>query len=60
MPWSKVRNHPECPRDKPVAVVNKQTGRKVGCHANDADADKQLAALNANVVDENIRRATGR
>lgn len=60
MPWGKVNNHPDCPSDKPVAVVNKDTGRKVGCHADEASANRQIAALNVNVTDENIRRAARR
>lgn len=60
MPWRKQRNRDDCPSDKPVAVVNAETGRKVGCHPDEASADRQIRALNANVTDENIRRAARR
>lgn len=60
MPWRKVKNHEECDSAHPVAVVNADTGRKVGCHTDEASADRQLAALNANVADSNIRRAARR
>lgn len=48
MPYSKQSNHPQCPTAKPVAVVKDATGEVMGCHANDEDADAQIAALYAN------------
>lgn len=47
MPWHKVNHHSECTSAKPWAVVKDATGAVVGCHASEADADKQLAALYA-------------
>jgi phage head maturation protease len=44
MPYSKQRNHPGCPADKPVAVI-KEDGKLMGCHANEEDANAQIAAL---------------
>ena len=52
MPWSKKQNSPDCPSDKPVAVVNDDTDEVMGCHADDESADAQIAALNANVDEE--------
>lgn len=48
VPWHKVQNSGDCPSDKPWAVVKDGTGELAGCHANEADADDQLAALYAN------------
>ena len=48
MPYSIERDHPDCPADKPVAVVADDTGEKMGCHANEDDANAQIAALYAN------------
>jgi hypothetical protein len=51
MPYKIVKNHESCPDSKPWAVVNKDTGAKVGCHNTETSAKKQLAALYANVPD---------
>jgi hypothetical protein len=48
MPWSVVKGGGNCAASK-FAVVNKQTGKTMGCHDTRASANKQLAALNANV-----------
>lgn len=48
MPWHKVQDHSECSSGKPWAVVKDSDGSVAGCHATEADADKQLAALYAN------------
>lgn len=48
MPWAVRKGGGDCAADK-FAVVNKQTGRTMGCHDSKASANKQLAALNANV-----------
>jgi len=47
MPWHKQSGHPECPSDTPWAVVKDDDGAVEGCHATEADADAQLAALYA-------------
>jgi len=47
MPWHKVHNHSGCPSSKPWAVVKNSDDSVAGCHASEADADKQLAALYA-------------
>ncbi len=47
MPWSKKQNSPDCPSDKPVAVVNDDTDEVVGCHPDDESADAQIAELSA-------------
>jgi hypothetical protein len=52
MPWHKERDHAGCPADRPVAVVKDADGTVEGCHANDADADAQVAALYASEEDE--------
>jgi hypothetical protein len=48
MPYKVVNRHPDCPSDKPVAVVNKETGKRIGCHPDQASANEQLKALYAN------------
>lgn len=48
VPWHKVQDSADCPSDKPWAVVKDGTGEVEGCHASEADADDQLAALYAN------------
>jgi hypothetical protein len=48
MPWQVTKGGGTCPASK-WAVVNKATGRTVGCHDSKKSANKQLAALNANV-----------
>lgn len=48
MPW-KVAKSDQCPADKPWGVFNKTTGRKVACHASEAQAKDQVKALYANV-----------
>lgn len=47
MPWSIVQNHGECPASRPWAVVKDDDGEVEGCHSSEADAQQQLAALNA-------------
>jgi Phage Mu protein F like protein len=51
MPWHKVQNHADCPSDRPWAVVKDDDGEVEGCHATEADANAQLAALNAQEED---------
>jgi hypothetical protein len=47
VPWHKVKGHTECPPGEPWAVVKDADGSVAGCHASEADADAQLAALYA-------------
>jgi hypothetical protein len=47
MPWH-IGTHADCPADEPVAVIKDDDGSLEGCHANQEDAKKQLAALYAN------------
>ena len=49
MPWTIKGDYKACPTGKKWAVVNKKTGRVMGCHASQAHALRQLAALYANV-----------
>lgn len=46
MPWS-VAKSDRCPTSRPWAVIKDADGSIEGCHATKADANKQLAALNA-------------
>jgi hypothetical protein len=48
MPWSVTKGGGTCAASK-WAVVNKATGATMGCHDTRKSANKQLAALNANV-----------
>jgi 2'-5' RNA ligase/lambda repressor-like predicted transcriptional regulator len=52
MPWTKVQDHPDCATDSPWGVVNEETDELMGCHATEEDADAQIAALEANVEEE--------
>lgn len=47
MPYHKVEGHSDCPGSKPIAVVKDSDGEVVGCHATEAEADDQIAALHA-------------
>lgn len=47
VPWHVARGH-GCSGGKPWAVVKDATGEVEGCHATEADANDQLAALYAN------------
>jgi len=47
MPWHVMRTN-KCPSDKPWGVIKKGDGKVVGCHTDQADANKQLKALYAN------------
>lgn len=51
VPWHTVQNHSECPGGKPWAVVKNQTDEVEGCHANEDDANAQVAALYAAEAD---------
>ena len=48
MPYKMVANHPECDEDKPVGVVNSDTGDLKGCSENEDMAKEHMAALMAN------------
>lgn len=48
MPWY-VTKSKQCPASKPYAVINKDSGKVMGCHENKQAAGKQLAALKINV-----------
>lgn len=53
MPWGIKRGAGNgCPSSKPIAVINKETGEKVGCHESEGSARDQIAALNANVKEK--------
>jgi HK97 family phage prohead protease len=47
MPWKTVKGH-GCTGSMPWAVIRSDTGKKVSCHASQADAEKHMAALYAN------------
>lgn len=47
MPYQ-IRKSDECPESKPWAVIKESDGKVMGCHETEADARRQLAALNAN------------
>jgi 2'-5' RNA ligase len=47
VPYRIEQNHPDCGADTPWAVVQTDTDELMGCHANEEDANKQLAALAA-------------
>lgn len=53
MPWKVVKDTAACSVTNPFAVKVKLAsgglGRVVGCHRTQAEADRQLAALYANV-----------
>ena len=51
MPWDVVADHPACPVGEPFGVV-KFDGELEGCHATQADAEAQQAALYAAEPDE--------
>lgn len=47
MPYDTVRS-PKCPRSKPFALVARDSGKVMGCHATAARANGQRAAILAN------------
>jgi HK97 family phage prohead protease len=47
VPWH-VSKSAKCPASKPWAVIKNDTGEVVACHASEADAQAQVAALYAN------------
>jgi hypothetical protein len=46
MPWTVARSD-ECPASKPWAVIRDSNGVIEGCHASEAAANRQRAALYA-------------
>lgn len=54
MPWH-IGKSAECPSGKPFAVIKDADGKVAGCHATQADARKQMAALYVNVPDASKR-----
>jgi hypothetical protein len=52
VPYRTVQDHPDCGADTPWAVENSDTSELMGCHATEADANEQLAALAAEENDE--------
>lgn len=46
MPWH-VAQSAQCPAGKPWGVINENTGEVEGCHASEAAAQEQVAALYA-------------
>src|SRR5690606_24929044 len=51
MPWH-VAESSQCPASRPWAVIKDDDGEVEGCHATEAEANKQLAALNASEGEE--------
>jgi HK97 family phage prohead protease len=51
MPFKIEQDESACSAAEPWAVKNADTGRVMGCHVSKEKAQKQLAALNANVPD---------
>lgn len=47
MPYE-IGTHPDCPATQPHAVLKSGTGERMGCHATEEDARRQMAALYAN------------
>lgn len=56
MPYDVIQNHDECPDDSPWAVVKSEDGELMGCHATEAEAQDQQAALYAEEEDEDSIR----
>ena len=52
VPYRTVQDHPDCGADTPWAVTNTDTDELMGCHATEAAAAEQLAALMAAETDE--------
>lgn len=47
MPYKVVMDHPKCPTNKPVGLVKRDGGELMGCHADEASAQDQMAAIHA-------------
>jgi HK97 family phage prohead protease len=52
MPWTIEEGH-GCPPGRPFAVINKQSGKREGCHPSKDAAKQQQKALYANAPKEN-------
>jgi hypothetical protein len=48
MPWRIQEDHPDCPSDRPYAVVKEDDGEVEGCHETREKAEEQQRALYAN------------
>lgn len=59
MPWEIVPDHSECPVSRPWAVVKTDDRSVAGCHPTEADAGRQLAALNAAEEEETEGESAG-
>jgi hypothetical protein len=58
MPYRITKGGGSCGKSQ-WAVVNKATGKTMGCHSTEASAKKQLAALNINVTSKESSRPGG-
>jgi 2'-5' RNA ligase len=52
VPYRIEEEHPDCGADTPFAVVQEDTSELMGCHATEAEAAEQLAALAAEEDDD--------
>lgn len=52
VPYSIVQDHPDCGADKPWAVTKDADAELMGCHATEAEAQEQQAALYAEDGDD--------
>lgn len=59
MPWIVEEGH-GCPSGRPFAVINKQSGKREGCHPSKEAATQQQKALYANAPKEDSMSGTGR
>ena len=56
MPWH-VAKSDQCPASRPWAVIKDDDGEVEGCHASEAAAAKQMAALYASEEDDDVGRS---
>lgn len=56
MPWH-VAKSDQCPSSRPWAVIKDDDGEVEGCHASEAAAKKQMAALYASEEDDDMGRS---
>ena len=61
MPYKVTTDTQHCPVSKPHAVMKADGSKVMGCHATEADANRQMAALHANEkMNGMIRSAMGK
>lgn len=48
MPYTIEKDHSDCPSSKPWAVIKKDDGKKMGCHATKSAAQDQIGAIETN------------